>query len=64
MNYGVQNNGEAKTVDSQGIQQNEIANRAKNVRHEEQRDSSGSNWAWAGGNGHYDWMDSHTPFAL
>lgn len=21
------------------------------------------NWAWAATAGHYDWMDSHTPFA-
>ncbi|MGF6638248.1 hypothetical protein OKW38_000175 [Paraburkholderia sp. MM5496-R1] len=22
-----------------------------------------SNWAWATAHGHYDWMDSHVPFA-
>lgn len=22
-----------------------------------------TNWAWAATTGHYDWMDSHTPFA-
>jgi hypothetical protein len=23
----------------------------------------GSNWAWENPQGHYDWMDSHAPFA-
>ncbi|MBP0590678.1 hypothetical protein J8I87_13310 [Paraburkholderia sp. LEh10] len=22
-----------------------------------------TNWAWSTGQGHYDWMDSHVPFA-
>jgi hypothetical protein len=43
----------------------QTATNAHQARSDQQRRPAAapaSNWAWKEGNGHFDWMDSHTPF--